>query len=93
MHGPGSRRITNPLDPASSLVEIVAAVVIAVGIVASARLGVFGEIEPRQAAAVVLACGAAWGVIDAGLYLIAVIMDNGRIDRVGAELRAQPGLF
>lgn len=85
-------RFEATLDPASSLVEVLVAIVIALGVISAARIGAFGDIAPGETIAVVLACAVAWGAIDGGLYLVATKMDNGRLDRLGLELRQQPEL-
>lgn len=81
------QRLWAAVDPASSLVEVLIAVVLALGIITGVRAGLFGDLTPRDTALVILATALAWGIIDGGLYLVASKMDQGRLDHLPSELR------
>ncbi|MDN5768819.1 MAG: VIT1/CCC1 transporter family protein [Humibacillus sp.] len=81
------RRLWVAVDPASSLVEVLVAVVLALGIITGVRAGLFGDLTPHDTALVILATALAWGVIDGGLYLVGSKMDQGRLDHLAGELR------
>lgn len=68
------RSLAAALDPGSSLVDVLVAIVIALGLVTASRGGLLGDLTPAATAVVLLTVAVAWGVIDAGLYRVGTTM-------------------
>jgi VIT1/CCC1 family predicted Fe2+/Mn2+ transporter len=66
------------LDPMSRVSEVLFGLIMVLGFTGSLSVATAGRAEVREMLVGALGCNLAWGVIDAMLYLLGVLAENGR---------------
>lgn len=83
------RRFVEHLDPGERLGELLFGLIMVLTFTLGAGIELAGDREAtRELLIAALGCNAAWGIIDAALYLMGRLSERGRIHRVVQQVRA-----
>ena len=86
------RRFVEHLDPGERLGELLFGLIMVLTFTLGAGIELQGDRqETRELLIAALGCNAAWGIIDAALYLMTRLSDRGRLHRLVREIKAAPG--
>jgi len=86
------RRFVEHLDPGERLGELLFGLIMVLSFTLGAGIELQGDREEtRELLLAALGCNAAWGIIDAALYLMTRLSDRGRLHRLVREIKAAPG--
>ena len=83
------RRFVERLDPGERLGELLFGLIMVLTFTLGAGIGLAGDREAtRELLIAALGCNAAWGIIDAALYLMGRLSERGRIHRIVRRARS-----
>jgi len=86
------RRFVEHLDPGERLGELLFGLIMVLTFTLGAGIELAGDREEtRELLIAALGCNAAWGIIDAALYLMSRLSERGRLYRLVREIQAAPG--
>ena len=86
------RRFVERLDPGERLGELLFGLIMVLTFTLGAGITVSGdEGSARELLIAALGCNAAWGIIDAALYLVARLSERGRVYRLIRSIQAARG--
>jgi hypothetical protein len=85
------RRFVDYLDPGERMGELLFGLIMVLTFTLGAGIGLAGSREEtRDLLIAALGCNAAWGIIDAALYLMARISERGRLYRLVKAIQTAP---
>ena len=86
------RRFVEHLDPGERLGELLFGLIMVLTSTLGAGIEVQGDrTATRELLIAALGCNAAWGIIDAALYLMGRLSERGRLHRLVRKIQAAPG--
>jgi hypothetical protein len=81
-------RFVARLEPVEEVGELVFGLIMVLTFTLGAGIGLGDREETRELLLAVLGCNAAWGIIDAALYLVARLSERGRLHRLVRAVQA-----
>jgi VIT1/CCC1 family predicted Fe2+/Mn2+ transporter len=78
------------LDPVERLSEILFGLIMVLSLTCSISAASAGREEVREVVIGALGCNLAWGIVDAVMYLLTVLLERGRSLAIGHAVRATP---
>jgi hypothetical protein len=81
-------RIITRLEPVEEVGELVFGLIMVLTFTLGASIGLSDREEARELLVAVVGCNAAWGIIDAALYLVARLSERGRLHRLVRAVQA-----
>lgn len=85
-------RFVGQLDPGERMGELLFGLIMVLTFTLGAGIELAGDREEtRDLLVAALGCNAAWGIIDAALYLMARLSERGRLHRLVRAIQATPG--
>ena len=86
------RRFVEHLDPGERLGELLFGLIMVLTFTLGAGIELQGDRSAtRELLIAALGCNAAWGIIDAALYLMGRLSERGRLHRLVRKIQAEPG--
>ena len=86
------RRFVEHLDPGERLGELLFGLIMVLTFTLGAGIELQGDRDAtRELLLAALGCNAAWGIIDAALYLMGRLSERGRLHRLVRKIQAAPG--
>jgi hypothetical protein len=85
------RGFVERLDPGERMGELLFGLIMVLTFTLGAGIELSDREETRELLIAALGCNAAWGIIDAALYLMARLSERGRLHRLVRSIRAAPG--
>ncbi|TAH38182.1 MAG: hypothetical protein EYC70_06055 [Planctomycetota bacterium] len=86
--GPGRRE--RVLDPVERLSEVLFGLIMVLSFTCSISAASAGQEEVRAVVVGAIGCNLAWGIVDAVMYLLALLLERGRSLSIGRAVRASP---
>jgi hypothetical protein len=83
-------RFVERLDPGERMGELLFGLIMVLTFTLGAGIELGDREETRELLVAALGCNAAWGIIDAALYLIARLSERGRLHRLVRSIQAAP---
>jgi hypothetical protein len=84
------RRFVERLDPGERMGELLFGLIMVLTFTLGAGIELGDRAEARELLIAALGCNAAWGIIDAALYLIARLSERGRLHRLVKSIQTAP---
>jgi hypothetical protein len=86
------RRFVEHLDPGERLGELLFGLIMVLSFTLGAGIELQGDPSAtRELLIAALGCNAAWGIIDAALYLMSRLSERGRLHRLVKKIQSAPG--
>jgi VIT1/CCC1 family predicted Fe2+/Mn2+ transporter len=86
------RRFVEHLDPGERLGELLFGLIMVLTFTLGAGIELAGDREATSELLIAaLGCNAAWGIIDAALFLMGRLSERGRVHRLVRKIQAEPG--